>query len=86
MNIDSEHNRLLESTLTKMDPATICEEDHKLATVCLIKHSGLRDSDSVQNKIVRFKSVFSFFFFFLFFFFCRNCIFCLIFCVISFTR
>lgn len=52
-----------------MDPATICEEDYKLATVCLIKHSGLRDS--VQNKIVHFKSVFSFFLFiclFVFFF------------------
>lgn len=52
-----------------MDPATICEEDYKLATVCLIKHSGLRDS--VQNKIVHFKSVFQLFLFiclFVFFF------------------
>lgn len=68
-----------------MDPATICEEDHKLATVCLIKYSGLRDSDSVQDKIVQFKSVFSIVFFLLFFF-CQNCIFCLIFCFISLTR
>lgn len=51
-----------------MDPATICEEDHKLATVCLIKYSGLRDSDSVQDKIVQFKSVFSIVFFFVVFF------------------
>lgn len=48
-----------------MDPTTICEEDHKLATVCLITHSGQRDSNSVQNKIVHFKSVFSIGFYFL---------------------
>lgn len=41
-----------------MHPTTICEEDHKLATVCLVPHSGRRDSHSVQNKIVHFKSVF----------------------------
>lgn len=47
-----------------MAPTPICEEDHKLATVCLIKHSGLRDSDCVQSKIVDFKICFEQCFFF----------------------
>lgn len=39
----------------KTAPTTVCEEDHKLATVCLIKRSGPRGSDSVQSKVVHFK-------------------------------
>lgn len=53
-----------------MGPATICEENHKLATVRLFSTLVLQIQISVQKKKVHFKNVF-----YVFFCCCQNCIF-----------